>query len=177
MERILMRALLIACLCCFGIADAAEVRVSGLSAPFRDVIFSAPTYGTIDLIRVKEGETVKEGQVLMEMLKMVEELEVERRKLILDDKSEVKVAAEQVNTLKAGFESTKELYESTGSVSKEDVAAKELEYKKAMAEEERLKASETRQAVDLKLAEETLAGEIHSLHGWWSGGGDFPSSR
>lgn len=159
MERILIRTRLLwlSVLLGAGIGtDAAEVRVSGLSAPYHDVTFSSPTYGTIDVVRVKEGEVVKEGQVLMELLKTIEELEVDRRKLILEDKSEVAVAAEQVKTLKAGFESTRKLYESTGSVSKEDVAAKELEYKKAVAEEERLKAAESRQAVDLKLAEEAV---------------------
>ena len=159
MERVLnhMRILILCSLLFPGVAVlGAAVRVPGLSQAYRDVTFSAPTYGTIETIRVKEGEVVKEGQVLIELLKTVEELEVKRRQLILGDRSEVMVAAEQVKTLKAGYASTLKLYESTGSVSKEDVATKELEYKKAMAEEERLKASEKRQEVDLKLAEEAL---------------------
>lgn len=166
MERILnraRRATLFALLFAGTVITGAEIKVPGLSQPFRDVTFSAPTYGTIETIRVMEGAAVKEGQVLIELLKKVEELEVDRRQMILADKSEVAVAAEQVKTLKAAYDSTRKLYEATGSVSKEDVAGKELEYKKAIAEEDRLKANEKRQEVDLKLAQEALREKsIHS---------------
>ena len=115
-------------------AEGAEIRVSGISEPYRDVTLSAPTQGTIAAIRVVEGQTVKLGQVLIELEKTAEALEVDRRRLILEDLSEVEVAAEQVKTLKMAYDSTRRLFESTGSVSKEDVAAKELEYKQALAE-------------------------------------------
>ncbi|MGB0581749.1 MAG: efflux RND transporter periplasmic adaptor subunit [Limisphaerales bacterium] len=139
-----------------SVADGAEVRVAGISEPYRDVILSAPTNGKIEKIPVKEGDAVNAEQVVIELQKSVELLEVDRRKLILEDKSEVNVAGEQVITLKSAFENSQKLFEATGSVSKEDLSIRELDYKKAKAELARLSAAEKRQAVDLQLAEETL---------------------
>lgn len=166
MERLLntsgmrVSALLILLLAFTAEARAAEIRVSGISAPYRDVILSAPTQGVIEAVRAAEGQVVKQGQILIELERTTESLEVDRHQLILDDKSEVTVAEERIKTLMVALESTRKLFGSTGSVSKEDVATKELEYKQAVAEQARLAAAEKRQELDLRLAREDLRRKI-----------------
>ena len=148
---------------------AAEVLVRGISTPIHDVILSAPAGGTVSttggivaLIHVSEGDKIKKNQILIELDKRQEELGVERSELILDDKSEVVAAEQKVRTLKTDLDSTQKLFEATGSISKEALAVKELEYKVAVAEKDRLEAAEKRQDIELRMAKELLKQKIIS---------------
>ena len=149
------------------IGGASEVMVRGISKPFFDVILSAPSGGTISttggivsLIRVDEGDKISKNQVLIELEKQQEELGVERSELILNDKSELEAAEQKVITLKIDLDSTRKLFEATGSISKEALAAKELEYNVAVADKNRLEAAEKSQDVELRLARELLQQKI-----------------
>ena len=151
------------CLSTSVVVRAAEVMVRGISKPILDVILSAPAGGTVSTtggvvssIHVSEGDKISKNQVLIELEKRQEELGVERGQLILDDKSELAAAEQKVHTLKADLDSTRKLFEATGSISKEALAAKELEYKVAVAERDRLEAAEKSQDVELRLAKELL---------------------
>ncbi|MDA7520859.1 efflux RND transporter periplasmic adaptor subunit [bacterium] len=151
------------CLSTSVVGRAAEVMVRGISKPILDVILSAPAGGTVSTtggvvssIHVSEGDKISKNQVLIELEKRQEELGVERGQLILDDKSELAAAEQKVHTLKADLDSTRKLFEATGSISKEALAAKELEYKVAVAERDRLEVAEKSQDVELRLAKELL---------------------
>jgi RND family efflux transporter MFP subunit len=96
-------------------------EVSGLTAPIMDVVLSAPVAGTVSARLVQEGDFVQKGKVIMELDKKLEELNVTRRKLVVD-------------TLKTDFEGTQHLFETTKSVSKDDLSKKELEYKVAVVD-------------------------------------------
>ena len=156
-------------LCVWASVDgkAAEVMVRGISKPILDVILSAPAGGTVSTtggivssIHVSEGDKISKNQVLVELEKRQEELGVERGQLILDDKSEVAAAEQKVRTLKTDLDSTRKLFEATGSISKEALAVKELEYKVAVAEKNQLEAAEKRQDVELRMAKELLQQKI-----------------
>ena len=71
--------------------------------------------------KLKEGDLVKEGDVLVELDKKLEELETERRKLVRDQK-------------RSDFDGTRKLFAATKGISKEDVEKKEVEYKVAAVE-------------------------------------------
>jgi RND family efflux transporter MFP subunit len=58
--------------------------VSGITQPVKDVTLSAPLAGIIGERRFKEGDRVGEGDVMIELKKDLEELEVKRRKLVMD---------------------------------------------------------------------------------------------
>lgn len=100
----------------------AEVKsVNGITEPFMDVTLGASVAGIIHTELFKEGDTVKKGDVILELDKRLEELEVERRKAVM-------------NQNKMEFESTRALTQTTKSVSKEEFAKKEAEYNIAVAE-------------------------------------------
>ena len=132
------------------------IAVPGVTEPFQDVTLGAFVPGTIGRLLVKEGDIVKAGQPLMEMVKRTEELEVERRKLVMDSKAELEGAIAKMETTKADFESTRKLFEATKSVSKDDLAKKELEYKLAVSDKDRLAISEDREVIEYEMAKETL---------------------
>src|SRR5437016_5863362 len=60
----------------------------GVTEPILDVTLSAPVPGILTSRKFKEGEFIQEGQVLLELDKRLEELEVDRRKLVTDQKRE-----------------------------------------------------------------------------------------
>jgi membrane fusion protein, multidrug efflux system len=128
----------------------------GVTEPFSDVTVSASVAGTIEKLRVKEGDFVQAGQPILEQKKRLEELEVSRRKLLMDSKAELDAAIARVETLKVDLASTRALFESTKSVSKDDLAKKELEFNTAVAEVDRLKTAEAREVIELDLAQEQL---------------------
>lgn len=66
---------------------------------------------------------VKEGSVLLELDSNLEQLEVERRRIVRDQK-------------RADFEATQKLFSATKGVSKEEVEKKEAEYRVASVEGE-----------------------------------------
>jgi RND family efflux transporter MFP subunit len=98
-----------------------QLSVSGITEPINDVTLSASVAGMISAIFFKEGAHIKKGQSILELDNKLEELEVERRRLIWESKVEVDAASERVVTLKSLLNSTRELFESTGSVSKEEL--------------------------------------------------------
>lgn len=128
----------------------------GITEAIRDVKLSLSVQGRISRIFFEEGARIKKGQRILELDKRLEELEVERRKLIWESKAELESAEARVLTLKSQFESTRELFESTGSVSREELEEKELEYKLAVAEQKRLETEEERQRIEYEMALETL---------------------
>jgi RND family efflux transporter MFP subunit len=134
-----------------------QLTVAGITEPIEDITLNAIVEGTIAKLHFKEGATVKKGQTILELDKRLEALEVGRRKLIWESKAELEAAAAQAATLKALLASTRELFESTHSVSKDELIRLELEYKLAVSEMQRLEVAEVREKIEYEMALETLA--------------------
>lgn len=128
----------------------------GYTEPVFDALLSAAVPGTIKNIRVKQGDSVEEGAVLVELDDRLESLEVDRRKLIWQSKIEVNAAKLRTELLQRDFSATKELFETTKSVSREEMETKELEYQLALAEYQRLEKIEEREELEYRIASEQL---------------------
>jgi RND family efflux transporter MFP subunit len=140
-----------------GLSAAEKLQMAtGVTEPFLDVTLSAPVPGTVARHGFKEGSAVKEGDVIIWLDQRMEELEVARRKLIYESKVEVSAAAEQEKSYKSVLESTRKLYESTKSVSREELEKRELDHKQAVAEHEKLLVAEDREKIEYELAREQL---------------------
>ena len=93
----------------------------GITEPFLDVTLSAPVAGIITAQKFREGDFVKEGDVILELDRKLEELETARRKLVMDNK-------------KVDFDATEVLFKSTKAISGEEREKKEVEFKVAVVE-------------------------------------------
>jgi RND family efflux transporter MFP subunit len=102
---------------------AAPVEVIGITEPYEEVTLSAPVSGIVTVKTLKEGDFVQAGAVILELDKRMEELELARRKLVVDLKL-------------SDLESTRRLFKSTKSISKEELEKKEMEYKLAVVEQD-----------------------------------------
>jgi len=99
----------------------AQSVADGITEPFLDVTVSSSVSGIIGAQKFREGDFVNQDQVIVELDKRLEELEVMRRKLVADNR-------------KADVDATRILYDNTKSVAKEELDRKEVEYQVAMVE-------------------------------------------
>jgi RND family efflux transporter MFP subunit len=115
--------LLVAALGLVGLAPlhAQTLQFSGITEPYMDVTLGLGDAGIIRTQYFKEGDRVKQGDVILELDKNLEKLEVERRKAIMDQDKMI-------------HDSTRELSETTKSVSKEDLIKAESDYEVATAD-------------------------------------------
>src|SRR5437016_1402727 len=79
----------IACLVLLSFTMAAHtyaqpVTALGITEPFLDSTLSTPVAGIVSLRRFKEGAVISQGDVLVELDKRLEELEVIRRKAVYE---------------------------------------------------------------------------------------------
>jgi len=141
-----------------GAAAAGEPsEFSGITRPVRQAKLSAPVPGTIQKVHVEEGSAVKAGDLLVELDKRIELLDVERKTILAESRAELDAASRKVTLLKSEWETSVRLFETSKSISKEDLDRKELEYKLAAAEQERLQALERQEVVEQRIAEEQLS--------------------
>ena len=104
----------------FSARGAGPGEVSGITEPFMDVTLGLADAGIIREEFFKEGDALKKGDVILELDKNLEALEVQRRKAVMDQNQMV-------------LESTRRLSETTKSVSKEALGKAEAEYNVAAA--------------------------------------------
>src|SRR3954469_17617502 len=90
---------------------AQETWVTGITEAINDVTLSAPTSGIIGNRPLKEGDFVTAGETILELDKRLEELEVNRRKFVLDLK-------------KSDMDNSQKIFEKTISLSREEMDKK-----------------------------------------------------
>ena len=66
-----------------------QVSISGFTEPYFDTLLGISVTGRVAKIHLPEGTTVEKGQVILELDQELEELEVQRRKLLWTSKTEV----------------------------------------------------------------------------------------
>jgi RND family efflux transporter MFP subunit len=98
-----------------------QPQVTGIVEPFIDVNLGAPVAGVVTAKHFQEGAQVEAGAVILELDHRLEQLEVERRQIALEQKRD-------------DYERTKALFGSTKGISKEEFEKKESEYKVAKVE-------------------------------------------
>ncbi len=135
---------------------AESLTVSGITAPIKDVTLNATVDANIARIHLKEGAAVNAGQVIMELDSQFERLEVQRRKVVWESNAELASATAQATALKALLDSTRQLYDETQSVSKDELIRLELEYNLAVAERQRLEVTEIREKIEYEMALQNL---------------------
>lgn len=99
------------------------IYAKGITEPILDVTLSAPVPGILTVQHYQEGDFVKEGAVILELDKRMEELDAARRKLVMENR-------------KTDWQATLRLFNNSQSVSKEELEKREVEYQVAQVEYE-----------------------------------------
>jgi len=148
--------LLISLLHCPQAGAAEKWEISGFTEAVQNSALGLSMIGRIMAIKVAEGEKVEKGQLLLRLDQQLAALEVERRRLIWENRVEIVAVTQQVKTLKKHLEASRELYQSTGSVPRDELENKELEHTFAVADLARLEISEQREKIEYDSALELL---------------------
>jgi RND family efflux transporter MFP subunit len=103
--------------------QTAAQQIQGITESIRDAVLNSPVDGIIARQFFEEGTFAREGEVLVELDKSLQELEAARRKIVRDHR-------------KKEFERLSALFHETRSVSVEDLDRKQLEHQEAQADYE-----------------------------------------
>jgi RND family efflux transporter MFP subunit len=117
-------ALALALCLAFGssqLARAGEQSCEGITEPVFDVTLSMAVPGIMTVQRFKEGQFVQTNDVILELDSQLEELEVERRRLVMENR-------------KSDADSTKLVFDKTASISRDELLKKQADYEVALAE-------------------------------------------
>lgn len=117
------------------LASAAPVAVTGITEPVADVVLSASVPGIVSAWKFKEGDFVKAHDIIIELDNRLEQLEVERRKAVLNSR---KTERDTLQTLAA---------KSSISVKKEELDKAETDFRIAQTELEMAEEQLRRRAV------------------------------
>jgi RND family efflux transporter MFP subunit len=114
---------------------AEKITVTGLTEPILDSTLGTPVAGIIAERKFKEGDFVHKGDVLVELDKSLEQLEVARREVVIEP-------------LKTDYEASKYLFEQPkSSISKEQLDKKQSDYRIAVAELALAKEQERKRSI------------------------------
>ncbi|MDR1759712.1 MAG: efflux RND transporter periplasmic adaptor subunit [Fibrobacter sp.] len=124
-----------------GITEAIESSVMGMTVS-----------GRVDSIWVSEGTFVRKGDIILNLNKENEEIQVGVTRLILESKADLNAARTKMEIYQKDYLATKKLFETSTSVSEEQVWEKELAYKSAVSEYEKLQMAEEKEELEYQMA-------------------------
>ena len=128
----------------------------GITEPIEQAKIGFTIPGKIDSIWVKEGDMVRKGDTLMNLVKTEDELRVQVTKVTAGDISGVVSAKAKMDTYEKDYKAIKKLFETSTSISAEQVWEKELNYNVAKAEWENAKVNKSKDTLEYNLARAQL---------------------
>ena len=141
--------------CSALVADTGHAQASpqGITQAVGEVRLSMSVPGRVDAILVREGMRVRKGDLLLHLDRSLEELEVKRREVMLEDAAKLEELRVREKMLTEQVSHARTLLES-GGVSRKLVEDEELALQAASAERKALEYAKRREKVELDLARE-----------------------
>ena len=140
----------------FAIGSALAAGFDGVTEPIDQAKIGFTGPGKIDRIWVKEGAFVHKGDTLVNLVKTEEELRARITKISAEDTSSVVSARVKMETYEKDWTVTKKLYETSNSVSAEQLWEREMNYRVAKAEWEAAKVSKSKDSLEHRMARAQL---------------------
>ncbi|MDO4946450.1 MAG: efflux RND transporter periplasmic adaptor subunit [Fibrobacter sp.] len=140
----------------FCASSALAASFDGITEPLAQASMGFTVSGKIDSIWVKEGEFVHKGDTLMNLIKTEEELRSRITKITAEDLSSVVSAKAKMDAYEKDLEATKKLFETSNSISAEQLWEKEMNFNVAKAEWEAAKVSKSKDSLEHRMARAQL---------------------
>jgi RND family efflux transporter MFP subunit len=118
---------------CLNLAGAEPVSVLGYLEPYRSISMNPAEAGVIDVINVREGETVKEGQPLLNLNIRVLEAQLSIAKIQAESTAAIDLADADLGVARERHGKLLELKQS-GTAHSSELARAEADLKKAVAQ-------------------------------------------
>jgi RND family efflux transporter MFP subunit len=143
-----------------GTPSPAPVRdglpIQGVTEPYRFATISSEIASRITVVRINEGGRAKKGDTILVLDAEEALLEAERSRLIAESDAELSAARLKAEMAKRDLYATRLVYDSTRSVSKEEIWKKELESNLAKADVDRLTMGKEKSVLEYKIALQNL---------------------
>jgi hypothetical protein len=130
---------------------SAQTTAPGVTQALKDLKLSMTVAGRVEGMFVKEGDRVSAGQVLLHLDRSAEELEVKRRRLVLQDTARLQELGVKEKTLTEQVAALRPLLD-TGGVSRKQVEDEEMALNAIASERKTLEAAKRREQVELDIA-------------------------
>ncbi len=144
-------ALLSLALACGAGARAAEV--SGIVYPLHDLTLSTGVGGVVLSKDAALGQAVRAGQTLLVLDDREQQIELQKRTIVKDDRSAIDAEAKRTEILKELYEQAQQVFDKTGSISKEELLHARSDYFTEKAKYEQLLAEKERETAEFHAAE------------------------
>lgn len=126
----------------------------GIVYPSRDLALSFGVGGLVAAVNVDVGDAVKPGQVLLALDTRMADIEVERRRVVFEDGSELRALEAREVILAELLDGAAKLFDLTGGVSQEEVQKLRLELGDTRGRIEQVKARKRREELEYRAAEQ-----------------------
>ena len=135
-------------------AAGAEPAMVGVTQALREARLSLNAAGRVESVMVKEGDRARRGDLLLHLDRSLEELELRRRQVMLDDNSRLDELRRREVTLGEQVVNARNLFES-GGVSRKQAEDEELAWQSNVAERKALEIGKLREKFQLDLARQS----------------------
>lgn len=144
---------LLAAVSSLGAAPAREpAPLQGYTEPYRFATMSSETASRITAVRINEGGRARKGDTILVLDPEEAALEAERTRIISENESELSAAKLKAEMAKRDLLATRQVYDSTRSVSREEYLKKELEFNLARTEVDRLTMARKKSVLEHQIA-------------------------
>lgn len=126
----------------------------GIVYPSRDLALSLGVGGLVSVVNVEVGKKVEAGQVLLSLDDRLANIEVERRRVVAEDRSELRTLEDRLAILDELYGNAAKLFELTGGISQEEVQKLKLEISDTRGRIEQFKTRKVREVLEYKAAEQ-----------------------
>lgn len=156
---VMFKGFLALCAAMLVLIPAAQAQeFTGVVFPHRDLTLSVSNAGVVSRVNVEVGERVTQGHLLLELEANLQRLEVDRRKVVMEDNSELRSVEERQRILDRLYADGQRLFESSGSISREELMKLRIESLALKGRGEQLRAEKRRERL-----EHDIAGQEYQL--------------
>jgi len=148
-----LRVPLVASMFALAALPVAAQEFVGLIHARHDLTLSLGVPGLVSKVMVRPGSRVAAGQPLLQLDEKAQATEVDRRKTIMEDLSELKATESRVKLMQPMIEDTRKLAANRGSISRDELTRMELEFTAALGRLQQLQVQKQRERLEFELSE------------------------
>jgi RND family efflux transporter MFP subunit len=147
-SKMLTRARAVACAALLAPLAALSQDFAGLVQPQHDITLSSGVGGVVASRSARLGGRVAAGQVLMVLDDRLQSVEADRRRVIVQDNSEVKATEDRLRISSSLYENARNVFDKTGSISRDELMRLEADVVATQGRLEQLRAQKEREKLE-----------------------------
>ncbi len=129
---------------------------TGIVYPIHDINLSLPLDGIVTSVPVKAGQHLVKEDLLIQLDDQLQQLEVQRRKRIWEDDSQINSARENLTLLESLVATKEELFETSRTVSQSELKRNQIQLNQVQGEYQALLEAKAKAELEYRIAAEIL---------------------